>query len=246
MKNRHVKCFCLVGLLALANNGRLCAQMNTNVVVANATNAAAKVSAPAATNANVVLPPKPRPPTRIEADGPADFDLTGRRMIYRNHVRVDDPEMKLSCEWLTADLPQDGGHVTNIVAETNVVIDFTDDKGQPYHATGDKVVYFYQVQGGVTNETITLTANPAQIEDALGTQTGDEIIWDRVNNRLSIPRNAKLVSHQNLNGSVSATNSLPATNLPPATHGSGADTNFPPGKLDLIPEHRVVPRNNDR
>jgi lipopolysaccharide export system protein LptA len=190
----------------------LCAQTNTNVVVVNdATNAAAKASVPAATNAAVALPPKPRPPTRIEADGPADFDLTGRRMIYRDHVRVDDPDMKLRCEWLAADLPQDGGHVTNIVAETNVVIDFADEKGQPYHATGDKLVYFYQVQGGVTNETLTLTASPAQIEDALGTQTGDEIVWDRARNRLSIPRNPKLVSHQNLNGALPGTNSPPAT-----------------------------------
>ncbi len=212
MKNRPVKKICLVGLLALANNGMLCAQTNTNVVMVNVTNAAVKVSMPAATNTtHVVQPPKPRPPTRIEADGPADFDLTGRRMIYRDHVQVDDPEMKLSCEWLAADLPQDGGRVTNIVAETNVVIDFTDEKGQPYHATGDKAVYFYQLQGGVTNETITLTGNPAQIEDALGTQTGDEIIFDRANNRVSIPRNAKMVSRQNLNGVMSGTNSPPAT-----------------------------------
>lgn len=240
MKNRPVRIFCLVGLLALANNGMLRAQTNTNVAVANATNAAAKVSVPVATNANVVLPPKPRPPTRIEAEGPADFDLTGRRMIYRDHVRVDDPEMKLSCEWLAADLPPDGGHVTNIVAETNVVIDFADEKGQPYHATGDKAAYFYHVQGGVTNETITLTGNPAQIEDALGTQTGDEIIFDRVNNRVSIPKNAKMVSRQNLNGAIPGTNSPPVTrpptdvtNSPPATHRAGADTNFPPGKLGI-------------
>ena len=34
--------------------------------------------------------------------------------------------------------------MTNIVAETNVVIDATDDKGQKMHATGDKAVYVYQ------------------------------------------------------------------------------------------------------
>ena len=229
MNHRPVKIFCLAGLLALANGARLCAQTNTNVVVAKATNAVVKVSGPAATNTTqAAQPPKPRPPTVIEADGPADFDLTHHQVIYRRNVRVDDPDMKLRCEWLAADLPQAGGRVNHIVAETNVVIDFADEKGQPYHATGDKVVYFYQVQGGVTNETITLTGNPPQIEDALGTQTGDEIIWDRVNNRLSIPRNAKMVSHQNLNGAVSGTNSPPVIK-PPA-----ADTNFPPGKLDLI------------
>ena len=80
-------------------------------------------------------------------------------MIYRDHVRVDSPDMKLRCEWLAADLPQAGGRVTNIVAETNVVIDATDDKGQKMHATGDKTVYVFAIQNGVTNETVTLTGN---------------------------------------------------------------------------------------
>ena len=50
-----------------------------------------------------------------------------------------------------------------------------------------------------------------------------------------------------------ANNSPPATkpatdmtNPPSATHSPGADTNFPPGKLDLIPGRRAVPRRYDR
>jgi lipopolysaccharide transport protein LptA len=197
MKNRPAKNFCLIALLALASDQTLRAQTNKSAVVESAT------------NATVVLPPRPRAPTRIEADR-ADFDLATREATYFENVRVDDPDMKLHCEWLAANLPQAGGRVDHIVAKTNVVIDFTDEKGQPVHATGDKAVYSYQVQGGVTNETITLTGNP-QIEDALGTQMGDEIIWDRVNNRMSIPKNAKMVSHQNLNGAMLGTNSPPAT-----------------------------------
>ena len=46
---------------------------------------------------------------------------------------VDDPEMKLTCEWLVADLPQTGGRVDHIVAETNVVID-CDGRQRPDHA----------------------------------------------------------------------------------------------------------------
>ena len=49
------------------------------------------------------------------------------------------------------------------------------------HATGDKAVYDYDVQDGVTNETVTLTGNP-QVENAQGRMTGDPIIWDRANN----------------------------------------------------------------
>ena len=97
-------------------------------------------------------------------------------------MRVDDPQMKLTCEQLTADMPQAGGRPNHIVAETNVVIDFTDDKGQTNHATSDKAVYDLQVQDGVTNETVTLTGNPRRVENAQGTQAGDVIIWNRVNN----------------------------------------------------------------
>ena len=130
--------------------------------------------------------------------------------------------MKLACEQLIADVPQAGGHVNHIVAETNVVIDFTDNKGQTNHATGDKAVYVYQEQGGVTNETITLTGNP-QMENAQGTLTGDAIVWDRQNNHLSAS-NQKMIFRQNLNGMCRhqcAGDSLPAkTNSPPATNES--------------------------
>jgi lipopolysaccharide export system protein LptA len=179
-------------------------------------NAAAEISAPATAGTNAAARPAPRGPMLIESDGPAFFDLATREATYFGNVRVDDPDMKLRCGWLTADLPQAGRHVDHIVARTNVVIDFAYEKGQPCHATGNQAVYFYQAQGGVTNDTVTLTGNPAQIEDALGTQTGEEIIFDRANNRVSIPRNGKMVSRQNLNGAMSGTNSPPETNPPAA------------------------------
>ncbi|MGA3285689.1 MAG: LptA/OstA family protein [Verrucomicrobiota bacterium] len=214
MKNRLARNFCLIGLLALANNGMLCAQTNTTVVVVNATNAAVKVSMPAATNTTqVVLPPKPRPLTLISSES-WDFDMNNHKVIYRGHVRVDDPAMKLTCEWLTADLPDSGERMTNIVAETNVVIDFTDDKGQTMHATGEEAVYAYDVQNGVTNETVTLTGQP-ELDNAQGKSTGDLIVWNRTSNHLYIS-NPKMVFRQNLNGAATGTNSPSATN-PPAT-----------------------------
>lgn len=217
MKNRSAKSFWLAGLLALANGALLSAQTNTNAVVAMTTNAAVEVGAAVTTNSpRTAPPPKPRPLTLIESDGPADFDLSGRRVIYHDHVRVDSPEMKLSCEWLAADLPQDGGRVTNIVAETNVVIDAMDDKGQKLHAIGDRAVYNFALQNGTTNETVTLTGG-ARVENAQGWLTGDFIIWDRAHNRLSVPSNPKMIVRENLNGSASGTNSPPATNPPAAT-----------------------------
>ena len=195
-----MKNVCLIVLLALASVWTSCAQTNTNAVD--------EILALVTTNTPVAKPQPPRAPTKIESES-VDFDLTARRAIYRGRVRVEDPEMKLNCEWLIADLPQEGGRINHIVAETNVVIDFTDDKGQTMHATGDKMVYDYAVQNGATNETVTLTGNP-ELENAQGKFTGDVIVWDRARNHLDIT-NPKIVFHQNINGATADTNSPPAT-----------------------------------
>ena len=160
-----------------------------------------------ATNKIKIAPQPPRGPTLIDSDS-ADFDMTAHRAVYYGHVRVDNPQMKLACAQLTADLPPSGGRVNHIVAETNVVIDFTDEKDQTSHATSDKAVYFYAVQNGVTNETVTLTGNP-QVEDAQGTQTGDVITWDRANNHFQFI-NPHMVFKQGF------TSEAVKTNLPPA------------------------------
>ena len=198
--------YLLIGLIAVAGAGSLRAQTNTNAVD--------EILALVTTNAPASKPKPPRQPMRIEADGPADFDLVERRVIYHIHVRVDDPEMKLTCEYLTADLPQDGGHIDHIVAETNVVIDFTDEKGQTMHATGDKMVYVYSAQSGATNETVTLTGNP-ELETAQGKSTGDVIVWDRARNHLTIS-NPKMVFRQSISGAMADTNSPSATTNSPA------------------------------
>ena len=169
---------------------------------------------PAQTNSAGV--PKPaRPPTLINSDH-AEFDLTARRAVYHGHVQVDDPQMTLTCALLTADLPQAGGVMKHIVAETNVVIYSVDEKGQTNHATSDKAIYDYNVQDGVTNETVTLTGN-AKMENAQGTLTGEPIIWDRANNRLTAT-NQKMVFRQTAGDALVNTNSSPhKTNSPPGT-----------------------------
>jgi lipopolysaccharide export system protein LptA len=189
------------------------------------TNAVAQSSPASATTNSPAVPPPPHAPTQIYSDS-ADFDLNGHQAVHRGHVRVDDPEMKLTCSQLVADVPPAGGHPNHIVAETNVVIDFTDTKGQTNHATSNKAVYIYNVQDGVTNETVTLTGgNPQpQMENALGTQAGDVIIWNRANTNthIRILGNYHMISHQNLNGATADTNSPPAK------------TNFPPGTIENI------------
>ena len=89
------------------------------------------------------------------------FDGLTRQMIYVGHVFVTDAKSEMRCGQLTVGLPADGGHPTNMVAVTNVVIDALDEKGQTNHITADKAVYAYDVINTVTNETITFTGgNP--------------------------------------------------------------------------------------
>ena len=180
----------------------------------------------AQTNATSTLP-MPRGPTLISSDR-GDFDLAGHEATYLGNVRVDDPQMKLTCEQLIADVPQTGGHVNHIVATTNVVIDFLDNKGRTNHATGDKAVYVYSEQGGVTNETVTLTGNP-QMENAQGTQAGDVIIWDRASNKIHFD-NPHMIFRQNLNGTSANTN-------PPVT--AIKTTNFPPGTVENVDKNII-------
>ena len=176
--------------------------------------------------------------TDIYSDS-ADFDWLGHTATNRGNVRVIAPDMKLTCALLIADLPQSGGGLNHVVAETNVVLDAKDSNGKPIHATGDRAVYVYSVENGVTNATITLTGNPQpQVVIPEGTIVADVIVWDLASKSYHFFGNYHMVSHQDLGG-VTSTNSPPATtnglaapkiNLPP-----GADTNFPPGALDLVP-----------
>jgi lipopolysaccharide export system protein LptA len=146
----------------------------------------------------------PRQPTEISSDS-ADFDLNIRRAVYRGHVLVVDPKVKMQCEWLVVDLPAAGGHLQSVNAETNVVIDFTDEKGQAYHVTAAKAVYDYKVEGSVTNETVTFTGSP-KVESTESTIWSEPLVWDRAGNRF-IFHNEIMKFRQNLNGG--GTNALP-------------------------------------
>lgn len=162
--------------------------------------AAAQTNSPApgapATNA-----PAAKAPTQINSDA-ADFDMTTRQAVYRGHVTVVDPQLKLTCEWLVVDLPAAGAHLSHVQAETNVVIDFRDEKGQTYHVTSAKAVYAYQVEGAVTNETVTFTGSP-KVETTQSTIESEPMVWDRMRNKFTFTA-PKMISReglQNLSGS---------------------------------------------
>lgn len=111
----------------------------------------------------------------------AYFNLKARTAIYMGDVRIKDPRMELSCEVLTVKLATEGGgKFQNIIAETNVVIEFTDDKGQKIHGTGGKAIYTYNVTSTYTNDVMELHDNPI-LQTAEGNWQGDVITLDRVN-----------------------------------------------------------------
>lgn len=239
-----MRIFCSIVLFLAGGIVILPAQTNAG------TNGVDAILALVTTNA----PPKPKPeplfktprgPLKIESAGPADVDINGHWVTYQDNVRVSDSQMKLMCEWLEANVPlQSSEHVTNIVARTNVVINFIDDKGQKSTATGDKAVYLYQVINGATNETVTLTGNPPSVQEGLSSMTADEIVWNRATGHLSFNGNFKGNFVQETNAPV-ATNALTlgtnvmsaVTNAPVAqtntmavtTNVMTADTN-PPAK----------------
>jgi len=147
--------------------------------------------------------------TSIESDR-VDFDMKSRQAIYHGHVRVTDPRVNMTCDTLTARIPNEGKRIDSIVAETNVVI-LIPDKGVTNHATASRAVYTWQISGGKTNETLELTGLPApSIETPQGTLTGDSIIWDRGADTLSA-KNQRMVYRT---GTEAATNNVTTNSIP--------------------------------
>ena len=110
--------------------------------------------------------PQTREPLTIASTGPLIIDMINHWATYSDNVHVTDGQTKMTCQWLKANFSANGDQInqpTNIVAETNVVVDFVDPKGQKGRALGDTAVYQFHVQNGVTNETVTLTGNSPEV-----------------------------------------------------------------------------------
>lgn len=123
----------------------------------------------------------------------AYFDLKARTAIYLGSVHVRDPRMELSCEVLTVKLAGPGGKFQNIIAETNVVMEFQDDKGQKIRGTGGKAIYTYNVTATYTNDVMELMDNPL-LQTAQGNWKGDVITLDRINNTVKATNSRMLIT----------------------------------------------------
>ncbi len=138
---------------------------------------------------------QPAPGTLFSVNGPttateiisksAHFDLKARTAIYLGDVRVKDPRIELSCEVLTVKLDGSGGKFQNMIAETNVVMECLDHKGQKIRGTGGKAIYTYNVTATYTNDVMELMDNPI-LQTAQGTWQGDVITLDRGKNTVKV------------------------------------------------------------
>ncbi len=116
------------------------------------------------------------------------YDNNTREQVFLGNVRVVDPKIILTCEQLTVNVPETGQRLSRLTAETNVVIDFVDEKSkdQKYHVTAAMAVYSYSVVNSVTNETITFTGllgKPPLVDTAQGTISSEPLVWDRAAGR---------------------------------------------------------------
>jgi lipopolysaccharide transport protein LptA len=125
-----------------------------------------------------------RPPTEIHSTS-GEFNLKSNVFVYTENVRVDDPQMKLTCDLLTVAAPKlTQGKFNQAVADGHVVIDWQDEKGQPNHATANRAVYTYSITNTVTNAIVELTGN-AIVTNTQITVVGEPIIWNRLDGRIS-------------------------------------------------------------
>ena len=119
-------------------------------------------------------------PTEINSDT-ADFDLNGRHAEYRGHVVVLAAKLKLQCDRLLVELPENGqSHVNHVSADENVVIDFTNETGSAFHVTATNALYSFVVESGKTNEIVVLTGDPVA-RSGDNVMHGEKITWNRSN-----------------------------------------------------------------
>lgn len=106
----------------------------------------------------------------------AYYDGITNQMVYIGNVYVTDKvKAWLNCERLTVDVPQNGQNPTNIVAESNVVVNVF-YKGQTNHITADKATYAYHVVNTVTNETITFAGGNPTMTNLDSVVSSDPIV----------------------------------------------------------------------
>lgn len=152
----------------------------------------------------------------------AYFDGLTNQMVYIGNVHVTDHvKAWLQCERLTVFVPANGGAPTNIVAETNVVVDVI-DSGFTNHIVADRGVFTYGVVTNSveplnlrTNEIITFTdfgTNMPELTNPKGIIRTQPLILDVVQRKFLMPGPTRMILRPSPG---SATNSSPFNLLNP-------------------------------
>lgn len=137
------------------------------------------------------------------------FDGITNQVVYMGHVSATDHvKATLKCERLTVYLPANGGNPTNIVAETNVVVDVVDTSGTN-HVAAERAVYSYGVvtdnlAHSVTNEVITFSGGNPKATTPKADVEGDPLVYNVRQKTFDITGHNKMilkVSSYGTNGS---------------------------------------------
>ena len=117
-----------------------------------------------------------------------EYLLTPAASLFRDHVRIEHPQITETCQELTMlSLPELGKAGRLVIAEPVVVFDLVDDKGRAFHGTGDKAVFTHRETLALTNDIMRLTGHPAVIQTTNVVGRNDLIILDLTNQKLIAP-----------------------------------------------------------
>ncbi len=138
---------------------------------------ATNTPAPTTTFGSTNVPPGITNRIEIFSDS-AEFLIETNVAIYTGNVRAFYADTRLTCDLLTLHVPKNGERPDYMVAERNVVIDTKDKGGKPMHAVGDKAVYTYSIESGVTNEVMVLSGDAFIRSENGSSMKGDPVIWN--------------------------------------------------------------------
>jgi lipopolysaccharide transport protein LptA len=117
-----------------------------------------------------------------------EYFLAADSGLFRGHVRIEHPQMKWTSEEITLLTPPELGKTGRMmIAEPKVVFDVTDDQGQTFHGTGNKVVYTRRTTATLTNDLVVLTGTPAVLESTNVVGRNDIINLDLASHKLTAP-----------------------------------------------------------
>jgi lipopolysaccharide export system protein LptA len=130
--------------------------------------------APPGTNVTGAVKPKPTASTTNQFAEVFSKEYTLRREQDRvigrflGGVRIRHPQLDLTTEAMTVELPPEGRQVERIVAERGVKFDMVDQRGQKHHGEGVRLVYTHNVSAAATNDLVVLIGSPAILQTTNG------------------------------------------------------------------------------